>query len=49
MGRLFFFSAQRVDYAVLMGIVMINAALIILFNLVADLVYAFLDPRIRYD
>jgi len=49
MGRLFFFSAQRVDFAVLMGIVMINAALIILFNLVADLVYAFLDPRIRYD
>jgi ABC-type dipeptide/oligopeptide/nickel transport system permease component len=34
---------------VLMGIVMINAALIILFNLVADLVYGFLDPRIRYD
>jgi peptide/nickel transport system permease protein len=49
MGKLFFNSAQRVDYAVLMGIVMINAALIILFNLVADLVYGFLDPRIRYD
>ncbi len=49
MGRLFFFSAQRVDYAVLMGIVMINAALIVLFNLVADVVYGFLDPRIRYD
>ncbi len=49
MGKLFFNSAQRVDYAVLMGIVMINAALIILFNLVADLVYGFLDPRIRYE
>jgi peptide/nickel transport system permease protein len=49
MGKLFFRSAQRVDYAVLMGIVMINATLIILFNLVADFVYAFLDPRIRYD
>jgi len=49
MGKLFFNSAQRVDYAVLMGIVMINAALIILFNLVADLAYGFLDPRIRYD
>jgi peptide/nickel transport system permease protein len=49
MGKLFFRSAQRVDYAVLMGIVMINAALIILFNLVADFVYAFLDPRIRYE
>jgi peptide/nickel transport system permease protein len=49
MGKLFFNSAQRVDYAVLMGIVMINALLILLFNLVADIVYGFLDPRIRYD
>jgi peptide/nickel transport system permease protein len=49
MGRLFFRSAMRVDYAVLMGIVMINATLIVAFNLVADVVYAFLDPRIVYD
>jgi peptide/nickel transport system permease protein len=49
MGKLFFRSAQRVDYAVLMGIVMINALLILLFNLVADIVYGFLDPRIRFD
>jgi peptide/nickel transport system permease protein len=49
MGRLFFRSAQRVDYSVLMGIVMINAFLILLFNIIADLIYGFLDPRIRYD
>jgi peptide/nickel transport system permease protein len=49
MGKLFFRSAQRVDYAVLMGIVMINAALIVAFNLLADIMYAFLDPRIRYE
>ncbi|MFZ5916314.1 MAG: ABC transporter permease [Chloroflexota bacterium] len=49
MGKLFFRSAQRVDYSVLMGIVMINATLIVTFNLLADLVYAFLDPRIRYE
>jgi peptide/nickel transport system permease protein len=49
MGRLFFRSAQRVDYAVLMGYLMIAAALIILFNIVADIIYGFLDPRIRYD
>jgi len=49
MGRLFYRSAQRVDYPVLMGIVMINAILIILFNLIADLVYAYLDPRVRYE
>jgi peptide/nickel transport system permease protein len=49
MGRLFFRSAQRVDYAVLMGYLMIAATLIILFNIVADIIYGFLDPRIRYD
>lgn len=49
MGRLFFDSAQRGDYTVLMGILMISAALIIFFNLVADVAYGFLDPRIRYD
>ena len=48
-GKLFFRSAMRVDYAVLMGIVMINATLIVAFNLVADVVYAFLDPRVRYE
>jgi peptide/nickel transport system permease protein len=49
MGKLYFRSAQRVDYAVLMGYLMISAMLIIFFNIVADIVYAFLDPRIRYD
>jgi peptide/nickel transport system permease protein len=49
MGRLFFNSADRGDYTVLMGILMISATLIIFFNLVADIAYAFLDPRIRYD
>ncbi|MCB0111160.1 MAG: ABC transporter permease, partial [Caldilineaceae bacterium] len=47
-GRLFYTAAQRVDFPVLMAIIMINAALIILFNLIADVVYAFLDPRIRF-
>jgi peptide/nickel transport system permease protein len=49
MGKLYFRSAQRVDYAVLMGYLMISASLIIFFNIMADIVYAFLDPRIRYD
>lgn len=49
MGRLFFNSAERGDYTVLMGILMISATLIIFFNLVADIAYAFLDPRIRFD
>jgi peptide/nickel transport system permease protein len=49
MGRLFFDHAQRGDYPVLMGILMLSASLIIGFNLIADIAYAFLDPRIRYD
>lgn len=47
-GRLFYRAAQRVDYPLLMGIILINAVLIIIFNLIADIVYAYLDPRIRY-
>ena len=49
MGRLFYRSAQRVDFPMLMGIVLINAALIVFFNLVADVLYAYLDPRVRYS
>lgn len=49
MGRLFFDHAQRGDYPVLMGILMLSATLIVGFNLIADVAYAFLDPRIRYD
>jgi peptide/nickel transport system permease protein len=49
MGRLFFNSIERGDYAVMMGILMMSATLILLFGLVTDVVYAFLDPRIRFD
>jgi peptide/nickel transport system permease protein len=49
MGRLFIESAFRVDYALLMAIIMLSAALTVFFNLVADVVYAYLDPRIRYE
>jgi peptide/nickel transport system permease protein len=49
MGRLFFLHAERGDYPVLMGILMMSAILIVIFNLVADIAYAFLDPRIRFD
>lgn len=49
MGRLFFQSALRRDYPVLMAIVIFTAVLIVLSNLLADILYAILDPRIRYD
>lgn len=48
MGRLFFQSALRRDYPILMAIVMLTSALIVLSNLLADLAYAYVDPRIRY-
>ncbi len=47
MGRLFLESAFRFDYPVLMGVVTITAGLLMLSTLLADLLYAWLDPRIR--
>jgi peptide/nickel transport system permease protein len=49
MGRLFWDAARGRDYPVLLAVVMIEAALILVFNLLADVLYGFLDPRIRYD
>jgi len=49
MGRLFFQAAERRDYGLLMAIIMITSVLIILSNLIADLIYARLDPRIKYS
>lgn len=49
MGRLFFRAAVRRDYPVLMGTIMISSVLVILSNLLADMIYAYLDPRIRYE
>lgn len=47
MGRLFYQAAERRDYGLLMAIIMITSVLIILANLLADVVYAWLDPRIK--
>jgi peptide/nickel transport system permease protein len=49
MGRLFIESANLRDYPVLMGVLIITAVLVICFNLIADILYAVLDPRIRYQ
>ncbi len=48
MGRLFFDSLTMRDYPVLMGMLMLGAVLIVLGNLIADLLYGVLDPRIKY-
>jgi peptide/nickel transport system permease protein len=47
-GRLAFDSIQKADLPTVEGIVIIGAFFIIALNLVVDVVYAFLDPRVRY-
>lgn len=47
-GRLFWESAVRFDYPVLMGILVLVSVLVVLSNLLADVLYAQLDPRVRY-
>ena len=47
MGRLFYAAAERRDYGLLMAIIMITSVLIVLANILADMLYAWLDPRIR--
>jgi len=48
MGRLFVDSIGYRDYPVLMGLLILTSALVVIGNLVTDLVYAAIDPRIRH-
>ena len=47
LGKFFVNSALQRDYTVVMGMVIFYAALIIVLNLLADMLYAVLDPRVR--
>jgi peptide/nickel transport system permease protein len=49
MGLLFIDSLTNRDFPVLLAIVMIGAVFVITFNLLADVLYAVMDPRIRYS
>ena len=49
MGRLFLDHVSRGDTPVVMGILMLIAMAVIVFQILTDIVYAWLDPRIRYD
>ncbi len=49
MGRLAVQAAFTRDYPVTMGVLVIAASMVVLGNLLADLAYGFVDPRIRYD
>ncbi len=48
-GRLFYDALHNRDYPVLMGVLLISAGLILFGNLLADLAYGWLNPRVRYD
>jgi len=48
-GRLFWEHTGKSDTPVLMGIIMNHLCAVIAFQLVTDLTYSLLDPRIRYD
>jgi peptide/nickel transport system permease protein len=49
MGSLFLDSLDRRDYPVLLAMLMLSAAFVITFNLIADILYGVMDPRIRYS
>jgi len=47
-GKLFVQVVARSDYTMIQGLVLLVAAFFVLINFVIDMLYAFLDPRIRY-
>jgi peptide/nickel transport system permease protein len=48
-GRLFFDALNNRDYPVLMGVLLIAALLILFSNLLADIIYSVLNPRVRFE
>ncbi|MBS9721318.1 oligopeptide ABC transporter permease OppB [Tianweitania sp. BSSL-BM11] len=48
-GRYFVQGALGRDYTLVMGTVVVIALFVIVFNLIVDILYAWLDPRVRYD
>ncbi len=47
MGRLFWEYAQRGDYPVVLGVLLLTSSAVVFFTIVVDLVYTLVDPRIR--
>jgi peptide/nickel transport system permease protein len=49
MGRQFIMAVETFDYPVLMGILLVTAVIVVFANLIADVAYAVVDPRVQYD
>ena len=48
-GRMFYEALQQSDIALMMGYLLIIAVAVVFSNLIADVLYAWLDPRVKYD
>jgi peptide/nickel transport system permease protein len=48
-GRLFIDQTARADFPVLMGILMLIAIAVVIFQIITDVIYSFVDPRIRLN
>jgi peptide/nickel transport system permease protein len=48
-GRLLWHAVQARDYAVVQGTILVTTGVFVLINLVTDLCYGLLDPRIRFQ
>ena len=49
MGRLFIDHTERADFPMLMGILMLISIAVVVFQIITDVVYSFVDPRIRLE
>ena len=49
LGRLMLVALNERDYPVVSGVNLLFASVVVVINLITDLTYAFLDPRIRYE
>ena len=49
LGRLMLIALEERDYPMVSGINLFFATAVVVFNLITDLIYAFLDPRVRYE
>jgi peptide/nickel transport system permease protein len=49
MGRLFWEYAQRGDYPVVLGVLLVTSTAVVFFSIVVDVIYTIVDPRIRFS
>jgi peptide/nickel transport system permease protein len=47
-GRLMFDALLQRDYQLLLGVFLVTAMMVVIFNLLTDLIYRFIDPRIEF-